>query len=445
MTKFLFSLAILALGCGLFAVPSQETAPPVALVQGRLDAEYDSLEALYKDLHRNPELSMQEVRTASKMAGELKKLGFEVTEKIGNAKDGFGIVGVLKNGTGPTVLVRTDMDALPIIEKTGLDYASQVKVRDPEGKEVGIMHACGHDMHMTCWVGTARVLANLKSQWKGTLVFIAQPAEERGTGAKAMLEAGLFKNFPKPDFCLALHCDGSTGHGQIAFTEGLAMANVDSVDILVKGKGGHGSAPHTTIDPIVIAGRIIVDLQTLVSRETDPLDSAVVTVGSIHGGSKHNIIPSEVKMQLTVRSFKDGVRKNLLEGIKRIASAAAMAAKAPEPVVTLQEAEFTPSLNNDPALTKRIVANLRNNLGEKNVITKPARMGGEDFSRYSRDGGSPTFMFWLGTVPPEKVEESNKTGVPMPSLHSDSYYPVIRPSIQTGVKSLSLAAMELLK
>src|SRR5262249_45677585 len=264
-----------------------------------------------------------------------------------------------RNGQGPTVLVRTDMDALPIVERTGLPYASKVTARDKHGRVVGVMHACGHDMHMTCWVGTARVLVALKDRWKGTLVFIGQPAEEVGSGARMMLDDGLFKRFPKPDYCLALHCDGARAHGTLAYSEGLALANVDSVDITVRGKGGHGAAPHTTIDPIVLAARIVLDLQTLVSRETDPLNPAVVTVGSIHGGTKHNIIPDEVKLQLTVRSTKDKVRKHLLDGIKRIAEGCARVANAPAPEVKVDPDEFTPALFNTPALTRRTVSRFK--------------------------------------------------------------------------------------
>ncbi|HMP16355.1 MAG TPA: amidohydrolase [Gemmatales bacterium] len=428
------------------AVYSVEDSSPHPLqeqIEASIRSHQEQMDAIYLDLHQNPELSTQEIRTARKLAEGLRQLGFDVHEKIGNEKAGFGVVGVLKNGEGPKVLVRTDLDALPIIEKTGVPYASQVRVRDAEGKEVGVMHACGHDIHMTCWLGTAKVLVDLKDRWQGTLIMIGQPSEERGLGAKAMLEAGLFTRFPKPDFCIALHADGSMAHGKIGYTAGMAMANVDSVDILVKGKGGHGSAPHNAIDPIVIASRIVLDLQTLVSRETDPLDSAVVTVGSIHGGSKHNIIPPEVKMQLTVRSFKDSVRKNLLEGIERIAKAAAQAARAPEPVVSIEQAEFTPSLLNDEALTKRSALSAAKILGKENVMTIPPKMGGEDFSRYSRDGGVPVFMFFLGTSDPAKVEESKKSGIPLPSMHSDMYAPVYTPSISTGVKALSAIAIDL--
>jgi hippurate hydrolase len=408
-------------------------------VRKLIDQHIEEWLGFYKTLHQDPELSYQEEKTAARLAGRMRELGYDVTEKVG----GHGIVCVLKNGDGPTVLVRTDMDALPIVERTGLAYASKVRIRDAEGKEVGVMHACGHDMHMTCWLGTAAVLAALKDQWHGTLVFIGQPAEERGGGAKAMLEAGLFTRFPKPDYALALHCDGAIPHGQVGFTEGQALANVDSVDITVKGKGGHGSAPHTTIDPVVIAARIVLDLQTIVSREIDPTDAAVITVGSIHGGSKHNIIPAEVKMQLTVRSFSDATRKHLLDGIARVAKAAAAAARAPEPEIKVDPSEFTPSMTNDVALTRKTVTALRRALGDTNVQPKPPVMGGEDFSRYSRDGGVPIFMFRLGTVPPEKVAEAARGGRPLPSLHSDLYYPVPEPSIRTGVLGMSAAVLNL--
>ncbi|MBI1833047.1 MAG: amidohydrolase, partial [Planctomycetes bacterium] len=324
--------------------------------------ELDSLDALYKHLHTYPELSYEEEKTAARMAKELRSRGFVVTEKVG----GHGIVGVLKNGDGPTVLVRTDMDALPIVEKTGLAYASKLRTRDKTGNDVGVMHACGHDMHMTCWIGTARVLAGLKKQWRGTLVFIGQPAEEVGAGARKMLEDGLFTRFPRPDFCLGLHCDSRIPHGTVGYTEGLSLVNVDSVDILVKGKGGHGSAPHTTIDPIVLSARIILDLQTIVSRESNPLDPVVVTVGSIHGGTRHNIIPAEVKMQLTVRTTKDDVRARVLEAIPRIAKAAALGARAPEPVITFDTDNFTPALYNSVDLAKKTSNVFRAALGADN-------------------------------------------------------------------------------
>jgi hippurate hydrolase len=418
------------------ADPSDPVKQQMAAVKEKIDAEAGSLEKLYKHLHSNPELSLHEERSAARMADELRKLGFTVTEKVG----GNGVVGVLTNGKGPTVLVRTDLDALPVTEKTGLDYASKVRVRDKSDSEVGVMHACGHDMHMTCWVGTARTLVALKDRWQGTLVFIAQPAEEIGTGARRMLEDGLFKRFPKPDYAFALHCDSNRPHGQIAYTEGLALANVDTVDIIVKGKGGHGAAPHTTVDPVVLAARIVLDLQTIVSRETNPLDPAVVTVGSIHGGTKHNIIPDEVKLQLTVRTTKDSVRKNVLEAIERIAKAAAMGAKAPEPVVKIDPGEFTPALVNDTTLTRKTVALFREVLGEKNVHERPPVMGGEDFGRYGREG-VPIFLWFLGTQPPQRVTAAERDGIALPSLHSDQFYPIPEPTLRTGVLTLSMAVL----
>ncbi len=412
----------------------------MADINQRAAGDLDRLLALYKHLHAHPELSLQEGQTAGRMARELRAAGFEVTQKVG----GHGIVGVFKNGAGPTVLVRTDMDALPVLEQTGLPYASKARMRDKLDREVSVMHACGHDMHMTCWVGVARVLVGLKDQWKGTLVFIGQPAEEIGAGARMMLADGLFKRFPKPDYCLALHCDSLRPHGQVAYTEGLALANVDSVDILVRGKGGHGAAPHMTVDPVVLAARIVLDLQTIVSREINPTDPAVVTVGSIHGGTKHNIIPSEVKLQLTVRTTKDSVRKHVLEAIARIAKAAAQAAGAPEPIIKVDLDEFTPALINEKDLTRKTVALFKEMLGPERVHERPPVMGGEDFGRYGKEG-VPIFLYFLGTLPPERVAEAGREGGrSLPSLHSDQYYPVPKPSIETGILTMSMAVLNLL-
>jgi amidohydrolase len=419
--------------------PGEGVTERLAEVKQRLAADYGRLEALYKHLHTNPELSLHEARTSARLARELKEIGFDVTERVG----GYGVVAVLKNGDGPTVMVRTDMDALPVIEQTGLPYASKVRVRDKNENEVGVMHACGHDMHMTCWVGAARVLAGMKERWKGTLVFIGQPAEEIVSGARMMLEAGLFTKFPRPDYAFALHCAPNIPHGSVAYTEGLALANADSVDILVRGKGGHGAAPHTTIDPIVLAARIVLDLQTLVSRETNPTDPAVVTVGSIHGGSKHNIIPSEVRMQLTVRSTKDAVRKHLLDGIKRITEAAAKGAGAPPPEVKVNPAEFTPALYNDPELTRKTAALFKEALGTGKVMSRPPMMGSEDFSRYAR-ARVPVCLFWLGTIDPQRIAEAEREGKPLPSLHSALFAPVPEPTIKTGVTAMSMAVLNVL-
>ncbi|HEY7314022.1 MAG TPA: amidohydrolase [Gemmataceae bacterium] len=441
-------LTMVVVSCAVLAAADQSgagdnkdaTAERTRAVRPRVDAELASLVVLYKHLHSHPELSLREAQTSARLAKELREAGFEVTEKVG----GYGVVGVLKNGDGPTVMIRTDMDALPVIEQTGLPYASKVRTRDKNENEVGVMHACGHDMHMTCWTGTARLLAGMKDRWKGTLVMIGQPAEEIGAGARMMLEAGLFKKFPRPDYALALHCAADLEHGTVAYTEGLAMANVDSVDIIVHGKGGHGAAPHTTIDPIVLAARIVLDLQTLVSRETNPVDPAVVTVGSIHGGSKHNIIPNDVHLQLTVRSTKDSVRQHLLDGIKRIAEAAAKGANAPMPDVKIRPNEFTPALMNDPALTRKTVGLFKDVLGAEKVTPRPPMMGGEDFSRYGRDR-VPICLFWLGTLAPERVAESRREdGKPLPSLHSDRFAPVPEPAIKTGVLAMSLAVLNLM-
>ena len=432
-------LIALLLTIGLVsAAHAQSNAQKV--VDSRIDAELPELVKLYKDLHENPELSLQEVRTSTKMAAELKTAGFEVTAKFG----GHGVVGVLKNGDGPTVLVRADMDGLPIIEKTGLPYASKVRVRNKEGAEVGVMHACGHDVHMSCFIGAARALAATKDHWQGTLLFVAQPAEEVVAGARAMLDDGLYKKFGKPDYALALHADPLKPVGVISYTDGLALANSDTVDIVVRGKGGHGAAPHLSIDPIVLSARIILDLQTIVSREVNPLDPCVVTVGSIHGGTKHNIIPNEVKLQLTVRTTKPDVRKDVLEAIARIAKAAAVGAKAPEPEVVVSETQFTPATVNDSALVKRTTTLLKGVLGDKNVQTRPPLMGAEDFGRFSKDG-VPIFMFFLGSVSQEKYDASLKPGAPaLPGMHTDAYYPEPDKAIRVGARAMSLSVIDLL-
>ena len=430
----------------LFAEPvarsQPQAGPPAALavVNKVIDAEVDDLVKLYQHLHANPELSLQEEKSAARMAEELKKLGFEVTTKVG----GHGVVGVFKNGAGPTVLVRADMDALPIVEKTGVPYASKVRVKTKDGSDVGVMHACGHDVHMTCFVGTARTLVATKDQWSGTLVFVAQPAEEIGVGARAMIADGLFKKFPKPDYCLALHSEPKLPTGTITYTEGLALANVDTVDLIVKGKGGHGAAPHLTVDPIVLSARIILDLQTIVSREVNPTDPAVVTVGSIHGGTKHNIIPNEVKLQITVRTTKISVRDHVLKAIDRIAKGCAEAARAPAPEMIVNLDEYTPATINEPKLTRRITRLFREVLGEANVKERPPILGGEDFGRFA-ESGAPIFMYFLGTISQEKYDESAKPGaMALPGMHTDGYAPVPAASIRAGVQTMSLAVRELM-
>lgn len=400
--------------------------------------QVDSLLTVYRDFHSNPELSFREERTASKLAAELKSLGIEVTTGVGKQ----GVVGLLKNGDGPVVMLRTDLDALPVIEATGLPFASTVRAKDPKGNDVGVMHACGHDIHMTCQIGVARYLASHKDQWRGTVMFVGQPAEEVGGGAEAMLKDGLFTKFPRPKYALALHVEASMPTGQVGFKAGYLLANVDSVDIVMKGKGGHGAHPDTTIDPIVQAAHLVIDLQSLVSRENNPFEPAVVTVGSIHGGTKHNIIGDQCRLQLTVRSYTDEVREKLIEGIKRKAKATAASAGAPEPTIELSD--WTPATKNDSDLVEMVVPSFRRVLGDDNVVLVKPSMGGEDFSQYGL-AGVPVFMFRLGSVNPDRLAEMKKDGKTPPSLHSPFYYPDARESITTGVAAMSAAVVDLMK
>ena len=408
-------------------------------------AELDSLVDIYKDLHSHPELSFHEEETAKRLAAQLAELGFAVTAGVG----GHGFVGVLENGQGPTVLVRTDLDALPVTEKTGLPYASTVRTQDELDRDVGVMHACGHDIHMSSFLGAATVLVKLKNEWAGTLVMIGQPAEERGAGARAMLEEGLFERFPRPDYCLALHVDAALEAGRVGYRAGYALANVDSVDITIRGVGGHGAYPHKTKDPVVIAAQVILALQTIVSREVRPIDAGVVTVGSIHGGNKHNIIPDEVKLQLTVRSYSDETRKQILDAIRRITFGVARAAGVPadrEPSVKFVPMEYTPALYNDPELVERILRVWKSLLGDENVVERDPEMGGEDFARYGREEPRiPIFLFRLGTIDSERMAKSRQPGgPPLPSLHSALFWPVPRPTIETGVKATAAAVIELM-
>jgi hippurate hydrolase len=339
-------------------------------------------------------------------------------------------------------MLRTDLDALPVEEKTGLPYASKITTMDDAGETVHVMHACGHDVHMTSWIGAAALLSRAKDRWRGTLMMVGQPAEEKGGGAAKMLADGLFAKFPKPDFAFAIHDSAQAPAGTIQFISGYALANVDSVDVTIYGKGGHGAYPHTTIDPIVIAARTVLALQTVVGRENNPLDPAVVTVGAIHGGTKHNIIPDEVKLQLTVRSYKDDVRKRLLASIERIAKAEAAAAGAPKPP-DVAVSEGTPATYNDPAVTKRVADALARGLGSANVSEAQPVMGGEDFSEYGR-AGVPATLVWVGAVEPKKYEASKAGGASLASLHNSGFAPDREPTIRTGVKTVTLAALELL-
>ncbi len=413
-----------------------------SVLEQSVNKDYPYLRSFYEYCHSHPELSFYEFETARRVAEELRKAGLEVTEKVG----GTGVVGVLRNGEGPTVLIRTDLDALPIEEETGLPYASTVKAKDPNGKEVSVMHACGHDVHMTVWLGTARFMATHRDLWSGTLVFIGQPAEERGGGSKAMLADGLYERFPKPDYALALHVKAGMPAGRLGYHTGYALANVDMMNITVYGRGGHGAYPHTTVDPVVLAAELIVQLQTVVSRNISPLEPAVVTVGSIHGGTKGNVIPNEVKLELTLRSYTDETRELIISRIEQICKGIGLSAGLPEdmwPKIEMAD-DFTPALYNDPALAERVVAAQKKMLGEERVVETPAVMGGEDFARYGRtEDKVPIFMFWLGAVDPEKYEEAQRKGETLPSLHSSKFAPLPEPTIKTGVEAMSTAVLEL--
>ena len=415
------------------------------LIESRVEAEYPSLKELYLHLHANPELSYRESESADRMAEELERVGFEVTQGVG----GHGVVAVMNNGDGPTLMIRGDMDALPVKEETGRSYASTVVVKDELGRDVNVMHACGHDIHMTSLIGTGRVLSTLKDNWRGTLVLIAQPAEERGGGASAMLKDGLYTRFPSPDVALGLHVNGELPSGSVGYVKGYSTANVDSVDIKIRGVGGHGAYPHMTKDPVLIAAEVVVALQSIVSREVAPQDPAVVTVGSIHGGTKHNIIPNEVDLQLTVRTYSDETRAQVLGAIERIAVNVARVAGVPDerlPIVEITN-EFTPSGYNDPDLVERGIGIFRNLLGEEKVVQGEPTMGGEDFARYGRqEPRIPIFMYWLGSISADRIAESEREGgTPLPSLHSSKYYPEMEPTIKTGVKTMSAVALDLLK
>lgn len=436
-----------ALLLALLATPAGNAAdsPLHGVVTDKIAADYPALLAFYTDLHLHPELSLMEEKTSAKVAASLRASGFEVTEKFG----GYGVVGVLKNGPGPVLLIRTDMDALPVLEETGLPYASTVRVTDLSGHDVPVMHACGHDLHMTVFTGTAHVLASLRDRWSGTLVFVGQPAEERVLGARAMLTAGLYRKFPTPNFAVALHDESEIPAGSVATIEGFSHANADTATITIHGIGAHGAMPYKGRDPIVLASRIVLALQTIVSRELRATDPAVVTVGSIHGGTKPNIIPSEVKLELTLRSYSDDVRAHLVSSIRRICLGEAIAAGMPDdlmPEVEVKAAEGATSVYNDPVLTKRVRAALVGWLGEDRVQTFQPSMVSEDFSEYGRTVEHvPICMFRLGALAAERIAESERTGTLLPSLHSGKFAPVPEPAIKTGVAAMTAVALDILK
>lgn len=434
----IFAASLVAATCLAFA-PAHASDLQKSVAQ-----DYPYLFSLYKHLHTHPELSFKEVETAKRIGDELELAGFAVTRQFG----GEGLVAVMKNGEGPTLLIRSDMDALPVPEQTGVPYASTVKSVEQTGQEVSVMHACGHDVHMSVLVGTARRMEALRDQWHGTLILIGQPAEERGAGAKLMLNAGLFEKFPRPDFNLALHVSPTLAAGKMGFVSGYGFANVDSVDIFVKGIGGHGAYPHMTKDPVVLASQIVLALQTLVSREISPLDSGVVTVGAFNAGAKHNVISDGAHLQLTVRTYSDEVRTHLLGGIKRIAEGQARSFGMPEshmPEVIIKD-EYTPSLYNNPDLTARMKQAIAGEIGEANVIDEAPVMGGEDFARYGReDPKIPSLMMRLGSISAEKIKAAQNGGPALPSLHSSRYAPLPETTIKTGVASMTAAALDILK
>ncbi len=438
----LFAVSAILAGVGL----------PVA-AQSNLDQKVDSnindWVGTYKYLHEHPELSTEEKATSEMVASALKKMGYDVTDHFGKYEDGssaYGVVAVLRNGSGPTLYIRTDMDALPVTENTGLPYASKVREKRPNG-EVGVMHACGHDLHMTVLLGTAKMMEETKDQWSGTLVLIGQPAEEVVGGAAAMLRAGLYTKFPKPDYVIALHDSSFLPAGTVAWHAGTMLAGADSVDITIRGYGGHGAAPYVTKDPIVIGAELVMALQTIVSRESDPQVPTVVTVGSFHAGTKHNIIPDEAHLQLTVRTMTPAQREKVLAAIKRITNGIAEAAGIPAeraPIIEIAK-DAVPATINDPALTQRMAVSLDKALGKENVWPGQPIMASEDFSLFAlEDPKPPISMFWLGATDPVKWKDAQEKGTRLPGPHSSEFAPLPEPAIRTGVKAMTTVATDLL-
>jgi hippurate hydrolase len=424
-----------AAACFVFAAPAlaMDVAADKAAVDKVLDAEYPHLDAVYKDIHAHPELGHQEVRTAALLAKEMRALGFEVTEHVG----GTGVVAIYHNGPGPTVMVRTELDALPMEEKTGLPYASHVET-EYEGKRTFVAHSCGHDIHMAVWLGAARALLDNKSKWHGTLMFIGQPAEESVDGAAGMIRDGLFTRFPKPDVGYALHSTGAAPYGVVNYKSGVISSTSDSLEITFHGRGSHGARPHLSIDPIVMGAKFVVDVQSVISREKDPQQSGVITIGAFHGGSAGNIIPDTVELRGTVRSFDEGVRKKLQDGITRTATAEAMMAGAPAP-----EVKFTggaASVVNDAALTAQGAEVLKRAFGDKAIAQDAPGAASEDYSAFIA-AGVPSFFFLIGVYDPAKFADAMAKGQPLPSNHSPYYAPVPEPTIRTGVEAMTLVVM----
>ena len=418
-------------------------------VTSQVASELPDLVATYKQLHAAPELSHHEEKTAAFVAAELRKAGYTVTERVGRYYDGsqaYGVVGILKNGAGPTLLIRADMDGLPVTEETGLPYASKVRSTNPAGQEVGVMHACGHDIHVTTLVGTARAMAALKSQWHGTLMLVGQPSEETIDGAKAMMDDHFYERFGRPDMAIALH-DSPFPAGLVAVVPGPALASSTSIDVIMRGVGSHGSAPEAGKDPVMMAAAFIMEVQTVVSRSVPPQQPAVITVGQIHGGTKRNIIPDEVKLELTTRAYSEAVRQTIIEGVKRTAKGVAIAAGVPDdrmPIVDVLEHESTTATINDPVLSARLQKVFASKLGTDHVIELKSIMGSEDFGFFGDDGKVPYVIFWLGADDPKEFAEHQKSGKAMPALHSAHFAPLPEPALKTGLTAMTEAALELL-
>jgi len=442
--RLIAAYGITATAVGMTSVSRAQEVP--ALVEQQLP----NLLVTYKGIHAAPELSHHESQTSALLANELRKAGYTVTERVGKYPDGsqaYGVVGILKNGAGPTLLVRTDLDALPVTEKTSLPYASSVRSKNPAGQDVGVMHACGHDIHITTMIGVARNMAALKGQWHGTLMLIGQPSEETIDGAKAMLADQLYERFGRPDLAIALH-DANFAAGKVSVVSGSALASSTSIDVVMRGVGSHGAAPEAGKDPIVMASEFVVAAQTIVSRSIPPDQPAVVTVGDIHGGTKRNIIPDEVKMELTTRCYSEAVRQTIIEGVQRTAKGVAIAAGVPEdrmPIVRVLDDESTPATINDPELAERLRKIFVAKLGAENVIDRKPIMGSEDFGIFSLDHKIPAVIFWLGAYDPAKVAESERTGVALPSPHSPFFAPLPEPTLRTGVTAMTDAAIALLQ
>jgi amidohydrolase len=435
MNRFVTSLLASAALCAAPTLQAHAEIDVISLkpaIQASVEADYPKLDALYKDIHAHPEIAFQEVKTAAKLAAEMRALGFDVTEKVGRT----GLVAIYKNGDGPTIMVRTELDALPMEEKTGLAYASHDKT-SWNGRETFVAHSCGHDVHMASWVGTAKTLLGLKEQWHGTLMFIAQPAEETGSGAKAMLADGVFTRFPKPDFGFALH-DGPFAYGAVSYRVGIGSSNSDSLEITFHGRGGHGAAPQFTIDPVMMAARFIVDVQSVISREKDPTEFGVVSIGAIQGGTAENIIPDDVLLRGTIRTFKPAVRAKMLAGIERTAKAVSAMSDAPAPDIKITEG--AKAVVNDPAVVAAAEKVLKAAFGDK-FKTSPPGTPSEDFSEFI-NAGVPSMFFNIGVYEPERVAAAwSGTGPQLPSNHSPQFAPVPKPTIETGIEAMTLAVL----